>query len=213
MSLAEQKSEVRKSIKVILRALSPEEAEKLSRNAAKYACGLPEYEAANVVLAFLSMGEEIKTSDLIAKALDDGKIVAVPRMERSPEAGDYIVFIALSRDYETWPRDRFGIPTPAKDAKPLRDELLGTSRIFVLTPGLAFDRAGNRLGRGKGYYDRFLARARAIAAGQGGYVFACGFCFDAQLMDKVPSGEDDMRVDAIVTESGPIDLHRRAKKA
>jgi len=167
---------------------------------------MPEYRSADIVLAFLSMGEEIRTSHLIAKALADGKLVAVPRMEHSLEEGDYIVFIPLSRDYEVWPRDRFGIPTPAKDAKPLTDDQLGTSRVFVVTPGLAFDREGGRLGRGKGYYDRFLAGLQAKAAVRGGSVFACGFCFKAQIVDKVPSGEADMRVDAIVTENGKIDI-------
>ena len=207
MSLAEQKSEVRKSIKSILKALSPEEAEQRSMLAAKHICALPTYKAANVVLAFLSMGEEIRTQSLIARALAEGKLVAVPRMERSPELGDYIVFIPLSRDYETWPRDRFGIPTPAKEAMALTDEQLGTSRVFVATPGLAFDRSGNRLGRGKGYYDRFLAHATAVAR-QGGSVFACGFCFSGQIVDKVPCGEGDMKVDALVTEDGLIDLHQ-----
>ncbi len=206
MTLTEQKAEVRKHIKSILGALSPEESETLSRRASELVCALPEYRSADIVLAFLSMGEEIKTSHLIAKALGDGKLVAVPRMEHSPEEGDYIVFIPLSRDYETWPRDRFGIPTPAKDAKRLTDDELETSRVFVVTPGLAFDREGGRLGRGKGYYDRFLAGVRAKAAVRGGSVFACGFCFAAQLADKVPCGEADMRVDAIVTENGKIDI-------
>ena len=212
MSLAERKSEVRKSIKSILKTLPPVEAEIRSRRAAELACALPEYGAANVVLAFLSMGEEIKTSDLIARALADGKLVAVPRMESSPELGDYIVFIPLSSDYETWPLDRFGIPTPTKDAKALTDDQLGASLVFAATPGLAFDRAGNRLGRGKGYYDRFLAHARALAANLGGSIFACGFCFSGQIVDKVPCGEGDMRVDAIVTEEGAIDLNRKAWK-
>ncbi len=204
MILAEQKSEVRNYIKSILKALPPMEAEKRSRSAARLVCALPEYMAANVVLAFLSMGEEIRTQDLIAKALADGKTVAVPRMERSPEAGDYIVFIPLTRDYETWRRDRFDIPTPPGEAKPLSRQDLGASRVFVVTPGLAFDRARNRLGRGKGYYDRFLSGARAAAAERGGAVFACGFCFAAQIVDKVPCGEGDMKVDSIVTENGEV---------
>ncbi len=66
----------------------------------------------------------------------------------------------------------------------------------MTAPGLAFDRHGNRLGRGKGYYDRFLTRARADWPG----LVALGICFSGQLVDAVPYGSRDRPVDGVVTE-------------
>jgi 5-formyltetrahydrofolate cyclo-ligase len=63
---------------------------------------------------------------------------------------------------------------------------------LVVTPGLAFDGAGGRLGRGGGFYDRFLIRARPAA-------FAAGFALREQVVGEVPAEATDARVDAVVT--------------
>ncbi|HWP69090.1 MAG TPA: 5-formyltetrahydrofolate cyclo-ligase [Rectinemataceae bacterium] len=202
MSLTEEKAEARKRIKALLKAMDLKEAEERSLRATDNFRALPEYVGANIILAFLSMGGEIQTESLIGTALAEGKVVAVPRMESSPEAGHFIVFVPLPRDYRSWPRDRYGIPEPPSNAQELSEEELYSASVIVATPGLAFDRRGGRLGRGKGYYDRFLSGVRAGAARLGGGVFACGFCYAAQLMDEVPRGEGDMTVDLVVTEDG-----------
>ena len=205
MSLIEEKAETRKQSKALLRAMSPEEAERLSRRAADNLRALPEYRGARIILAFLSMGEEIRTESLIESAMKEGKIVAVPRMEYSPEGVPIIVFVHLPKEYPSWPRDRFGIPIPPAESRPLSEEELCSGPAIVVTPGLAFDRKGGRLGRGKGYYDRFLSGARACAARRGASLLACGFCFAAQLIDEVPAGHDDAAVDLVVTEEGRVD--------
>ena len=199
MSLIEEKSELRQLIKTKLAALSAEEAAERSLRAAENFISLPEYDRADIVLAFLSMGEEIRTETLIGSALAAGKLVAVPRMERSLEKGRSIVFIPLPRDYRSWPRDRFGIPEPPKSSPALAWEEFASRRTIVATPGLAFDRSGGRLGRGAGYYDRFLASARAA-----GPLIACGFCYSIQLVDAVPINETDAPVDIVATEDGAI---------
>lgn len=68
----------------------------------------------------------------------------------------------------------------------------------VVTPGLAFDRAGRRLGYGGAHYDRFLDRLRPDAV-------RVGIAFTAQLVDEVPAGPRDRRVQVVVTEAGAID--------
>jgi len=82
---------------------------------------------------------------------------------------------------------RFGILEPSADSPPA-----GCGFDLILVPGIAFDRCGGRLGRGRGYYDRFLARASG---------FVAGVCFDEQLIGKVPLEAHDVRMDAIVTPS------------
>lgn len=63
---------------------------------------------------------------------------------------------------------------------------------MIIVPGMAFDRKGNRLGRGKGYYDRFLKKTKALKI---------GVCFDFQLLDSIPSDEYDVKMDMIVSEN------------
>jgi len=208
MSLIEEKAETRKRGKALLKAMSQEEAETRSLRAAGNLRALPEYAGAHIVLAFLSMGEEIRTESLLGSAMEEGKIVAVPRMEHSPGGEPVIVFVRLPRDFRSWPRDRYGIPVPPTEADILSEEELCSDSAIVVTPGLAFDRKGGRLGRGKGYYDRFLSGARAGAARRGGSIIACGFCYAAQIVDEVPMGENDAVVDLVVTEEGRLSSPR-----
>lgn len=76
------------------------------------------------------------------------------------------------------------------------------SQAVVLIPGLAFDMRGGRLGRGKGYYDRFLAQY------QSSIVAKVGICLDFQLVDEVPTGATDILVDYICTEKGCSPVER-----
>ena len=69
---------------------------------------------------------------------------------------------------------------------------------------LAFDRSGNRLGRGKGYYDRFLLRARAAGA----RLVVIGICFSDQLVDEVPHSDADQAVDGVVTDTETLLVDR-----
>lgn len=94
-----------------------------------------------------------------------------------------------SRDLET---RRFDVPEPAH-GEPVDLEQLGA----VLVPGLAFDRSGARLGRGAGFYDRFLEPLKAPTR-------LIGVCFECQLVDEVPTESHDRRVASIVSESGLI---------
>lgn len=61
----------------------------------------------------------------------------------------------------------------------------------VVVPGMAFDKKGNRLGRGKGYYDRFLSQLPP-------YIYKIGVCFDFQKFDNIPAEETDVRMDCVV---------------
>ncbi len=194
------KNSLRKTMKAILSAMDTETRNRLSVQAVDNFMMLSEYKAATIVLAFLSMREELQTGSLIARGLKDGKAVAVPKMGFSDEHGDFIEFLLLSSDYKAWPLDRFGIPEPPEKAQELSLEELGRSQVVVAVPGLAFDLRGGRMGRGKGYYDRFLASARASAVRYGGSFLACGICFESQIVETVPMGSWDQRVDYLTTE-------------
>jgi 5-formyltetrahydrofolate cyclo-ligase len=100
----------------------------------------------------------------------------------------------LDRDPASLPRDRWGIPVP--DPSWAEVEAARAGRILVAAPGLAFDRQGNRLGRGKGYYDRFLIRSRAEARA----ITVLGVCLSEQIVDTVPHESHDQPLDGLVTE-------------
>ena len=72
--------------------------------------------------------------------------------------------------------------------------MLLSSCDIAFLPGVAFDRWGGRLGRGGGYYDRVLSKARPELP------FLCGLSYAFQVVDRVPMGPHDMRVDAVVSE-------------
>jgi 5-formyltetrahydrofolate cyclo-ligase len=68
---------------------------------------------------------------------------------------------------------------------------------LILVPGVAFDLQGNRLGRGKGFYDRLLAEIRGVK---------CGVAFEEQIVDEIPVGSHDAAMDFIVTPSRVITI-------
>jgi 5-formyltetrahydrofolate cyclo-ligase len=197
MTTREAKAEARKRIRALLRSLDTERARVLSSGATSVFRSLPEYAEADIVLAFLSMPGEIQTDLLVGACLEEGRRVAVPRIE-----GEDIAFVDVDDAYRHWPRDAMGIPEPPARKPSLSLEDLGGLRVLVAAPGLAFDRRGNRLGRGKGYYDRFLGAARAATVRGGGRLTVCGFCFSLQLTESLPVDERDVPVDAVATEAG-----------
>ncbi|MDL2215081.1 5-formyltetrahydrofolate cyclo-ligase [Dysgonomonas sp. OttesenSCG-928-M03] len=80
--------------------------------------------------------------------------------------------------------------------EPLGNDFTEYSKLdIIIVPGVAFDRKGNRLGRGKGYYDRFLNKVKATKI---------GICFDFQLLDQIPSDNWDIKMDMIVSENDLI---------
>lgn len=158
----------------------------------------PEWEAAPIVLAYLSVREEVDTRGLVRAAWDAGKAVAAPRVT-GPRALAW---------YRVEPRDalevsRMGIEEPpASDARLVEvGELPPTA--LALVPALAFDERGYRLGYGGGFYDAFLARFPGVSVGL------------ARRATLVPSlgtfdvlEPHDRAVDLVVSESRTIDLRR-----
>ncbi len=152
---------------------------------------LPTFAEARTVLLTLPFRSEWDTLPLIGMALAAGKIVAAPRVNRATRMLELRALADPPRDLVI---GSFGIPEPAPDAVPVAADTVD----WVLVPGIAFDRAGRRLGYGGGYYDRLLPlleRACRVAG-----------AFDVQLVDRVPSAPHDLHVDVIVTESQTLTI-------
>lgn len=143
-----------------------------------------------VVAGYVAINEEIDPSILMLKLARAGAELCLPRIEDDRETMTW----RLWTPGEPLERRPFGLSEPSKDA-PL------ASPTLILTPLLAFDGMGNRLGYGKGHYDRAVERLRAD-----GRTFSCALAFDAQQIDNVPSEAHDQPLDWAVTPIGSVPL-------
>jgi len=138
---------------------------------------------------YLPIGSEIDPRPLMAKLAKAGAQIALPRVEDDGEM-----------TYRQWSDDDaledrpFGLREPASSAPIVTPTL-------VLAPLLAYDRNGNRLGYGKGHYDRALSNLR-----ENGRVFVCGLAFHGQEVEDVPAEAHDIPLDWVVTERGSIPI-------
>ena len=189
------KAGVRKQMRALLKSLPPEQVADRSRRACGMLSKLPEFQSAGVVMVYLNMPDEIDTSALVLDAFQAGKTVLAPKV-----SWEHLHMEALEvRSLET------GLVTTAKGPairEPAYGEPWPLEEIdFVVVPALAFDRLGNRLGRGMGFYDRFLSGGRLHA-------FKCGLAFAEQILDAVPTGGNDVPVDALVTDRESLRFKR-----
>ena len=141
-----------------------------------------------VVSAYSAMGSEIDPRPLLQSLAQSGFRTALPVVT---PLGNPLRFRAWSFGEQLLART-WGILEPADDAPEVEPDVL-------LVPLLAFDRSGVRLGYGGGYYDRTLARLRAMQQ-----VVAIGLAFDEQALPEVPCGPYDQRLDWVLTPAGAL---------
>jgi 5-formyltetrahydrofolate cyclo-ligase len=146
---------------------------------------LPELRRPRAVMTFWSFGSEVPMDPLIARLVDAGVTVALPRI------------VDGHLEPRTWRPGEPVTETHFGAREPEGGRVLDPSEIDVVaTPGVAFDRTGGRVGYGGGFYDRFLPLTPALRA---------AVAFGAQLVDQpLPGGPFDLPVDAIVTETETI---------
>jgi 5-formyltetrahydrofolate cyclo-ligase len=189
------KAAVRRRMKALLAGIPAAELSSRSALAAERLLATPWWRDAGTVLAFLAMPGEPDPRAVVAAARAGGKTAAAPLV-----VDDDLSFRVIAGDTELLARDAWGIPQP-DPSWPAWAPGPGSARVLVVTPGLAFDAAMHRLGRGRGYYDRFLARLRALP---GIRCTAVAFCLDEQVVDRLPHDVRDQGVDAIVTDRRTI---------
>ncbi|MCL2549548.1 MAG: 5-formyltetrahydrofolate cyclo-ligase [Methanimicrococcus sp.] len=133
------------------------------------------------LFAYLGVRNEVQTYPLIDYCFRIGKPVYVP-VTRDKE-----MFFTRLFDFSHLKEAAFGIPEPENPvpANPDRQSL------FVI-PGVGFDKCGNRIGYGAGFYDRYLSRRASL--------HLVGICFEIQLVDLLPAEETDIRMDSVLTE-------------
>lgn len=147
----------------------------------------------NRLAGYLAFDNEIDVSEFLQTRLRDGEFVALPRV-RDDSRMEFVEIAALD-DVEV---GAFGILEPVGDAT--RIEVID---VFVV-PGVGFDRSGNRIGMGWGYYDRALQRRAACEAASPTFI---GVCYDFQLTDgAIPAEEHDVAMDFVVTQTEIVEM-------
>jgi 5-formyltetrahydrofolate cyclo-ligase len=192
---SEPKERVRQLVRCRLSLMSAETRSEKSSRAISKLKGLEEFSKAKCVMTYVSKQDEVDTTGLIEDMLSSGKRVVVPLID---EDGKDLVPCEIL-DLEELREGIFGVMEPDRNRiRPVAEEDID----LVIVPGRAFDVHCNRLGRGKGYFDRFLKRL-------GGNRRTIGLAFSEQFFDEVPSGENDVRVDIVVTDAFVIRSDRR----
>jgi len=183
--LAERKRTLRAALAAKRRSVSDEVAAAAARMLAAQLATAPEIELAGCIGLYAALPGELPTRVCFESLRRQGRECVFPRMqgERS------LVFHRVDA-WEQLRSGRLGVSEPSASA-PLRNPGPGD---VVLVPGVAFDEAGHRLGRGSGCYDA------AFPPGAASPPLLFGIAYEFQLVDSVPHGSQDRRVDAIVTE-------------
>lgn len=139
---------------------------------------LEEYKQSYLILIYVSLKDEVNTIQLIKHSLEIGKKVAVPKCEGNEMAFYYI------NSLEDLEEGKFGI------LEPKTNELVNDfDNSICVIPGLAFDKQNNRIGYGKGFYDRFLENYKGIKI---------GLAYKECICDKIDANENDVKMDKVI---------------
>ena len=181
------KQALRAEMKILRDELSARDPDAGETLAGKFPMKLLQRYGPNVS-AYWPIGSEIDPLPLIRRLKNEGDAsICLPRIE----ADGRMTFRAWAPGNALEDRP-FGLREPLEDTPEMAPTL-------VLTPLLAFDRSGNRLGYGQGHYDRALMRLR-----ESGRVFVCGLAFFGQERDQIPAEAHDIPLDWVMTERGSI---------
>ncbi len=184
------KKEIRRNMLSRRNSMTAEEINEKSRIIFQRLINFGPYKESKNILSYLSFGSEVTTNDIIDYSISQEKKVSVPLCIKETTE-----MVACS--FSTWQdisKGTYGILEPNKSSLRIVDR---TTIDLILVPGAAFDKLGNRVGYGAGYYDRFLNRANKNTC-------TVALAFSLQLVSKIPRGLFDVPLDYIITEDGII---------
>ncbi|MGA3285051.1 MAG: 5-formyltetrahydrofolate cyclo-ligase [Verrucomicrobiota bacterium] len=178
-----QKTTLRKEIRAALQKIPPSARVAASTQIRARLKEQAFWQNAASILFFAPLPDEVDVWPLLEEILVGGKITALPRYDSANN--DYFACRVQNLQTEIG-AGQFGIREPKAGCPEIPLERLG----LILVPGVAFDLRGGRLGRGRGFYDRLLPEIHGIK---------CGIAFDEQIVDAVPTGRLDVRMDFVLT--------------
>lgn len=193
-----RKKSLRAELRQRLTQVDEAELKRRSAVACERLAGEVEFDQAEVVMLFLPLRHELDATPIALRAWQQGKIVTVPLVSHEQR---HMIPLEIRSLSEPMNIDRLGVRTPA-EGRPIPVELID----LLIVPALGFDRNGHRIGRGGGFYDRFLARADFKAV-------TCGLALEEQLIDRVPTAVHDVAVSMLATDEQVIRFTTAQKRA
>lgn len=181
------KSALRRQLRETLAAMSEDARHHQSIVACNFIATTPEFAAARVVMLYLSMPTEVDTTPLALKAWQQGKTVVVPKVSWDQRRMLPVEINSLNDHMTT---SGPGVREPI-NGKPVPIDFID----MVVVPGLGFSEKGHRIGRGMGFYDRFLAQPEFIG-------ISCGLGFSQQIVPELPVLDHDIPLSMLVTDRG-----------
>ena len=174
------KEELRRLVRSQKRMYSAPQLQAMSAEAVARLMALPQMAAAKTVMLYYSLPDEVSTRELADRLVERGKVVVLPVVTGPAE-----MELRRYRSADDLSMGAFGIMEPTGEPFTSLAEI-----DLAVVPGMAFDTRGNRLGRGKGYYDRFLSQLPQATK--------VGLCFPFQKFPGVPTDENDVRMDLVI---------------
>ena len=185
-----RKNEIRAQYKEYRGSLSSEERAVRDARICSLFLSSITYRYAKVLLMYAPFGGEIDVLPIARQALADGKTVAFPRCNKTECTMEYHIVDSV----EALDVGAYGISEPPADAPVWHaDQCEADTHPVCIVPGLVFDRAGYRVGYGKGYYDRYLSTFPGVRV---------GIVYADCVLARIPRGRFDLSVDVLVTDKG-----------
>jgi len=182
------KSAIRKQLRDRLSSMSDDDRHAKSVAACAMIAGSPEVAAARVIMLYLSTPTEVDTASLALKCWQQNKSVVVPKVSWDQRRMLPVEITSLKDAMTT---TAGGVVREPVAGKPIPLDLID----LVVVPGLGFTPKGYRIGRGMGFYDRFLAQPEFVG-------LSCGLAFEEQVVADLPVLDHDMPLSMLVTDSG-----------
>lgn len=179
-----QKKTLRAQLRQTMMEIPPAALARASAAACELLVATPEFQAASTVMIFLPLKHEIDTRTLALRAWQQQKIVTVPLVSYEQK---HMIPVELRSLEESMNTDHYGVRTPQGAPHPIE------TIDLVVMPGLGFDRHGHRIGRGLGFYDRFLAQKNFAGS-------SCGIAMEQQVVEDIPITQHDMPLNMLVTD-------------
>lgn len=181
-----EKENLRKQYKLIRDKI--ENQKEKSKLIAEKVRNLEEYKTAKIIAIYKSFSSEVDTKELIYMLWEDNKIVCLPKIENNE-----MKFYKIT-DNSKLIKNKFGIEEPETN----KENFINKNYIdLAIIPGLCFDKEKNRLGFGKGYYDRYLEDTK---------IKTVGICFEEQILENelLPTTHYDVKMDLVITDKKQI---------
>ena len=179
------KNELRQQILSLRTALEPGEVIKKSLRVKHYLFSTKEYQAAQIILFYISYDNEVNTHPMIQACFKEGKRVVVP----VSNVHETTLTLSELRSWDDLAPGAYSILEPR--AESVR-EMPASSIDLMIIPGVVFDLEGNRIGHGMGYYDRLLKTVDRVTR--------FGLAFEFQILERIPAEKHDVRMQKIITE-------------